>query len=127
MSEDQYTFIDPLFADTSNQDFNLNPYSLAINGGINHPNLPLYDYAGKLRDTTAPDVGALVAIPCLENVLLNYSLGSASYQVSDKIFSAGQVVATAEVFFKAGFEIELLEGFEVEIGAIFSAEIDGCD
>ncbi len=126
LSADQYTFVDPLFADTLNRDFRLNPYSPAINSGIHHPNFPLYDYAGNLRDAAAPDIGALVAIPCLENILLNHVLDSAFYQVSHKIISAGQVVAPAEVFYKAGFEIDLLEGFEVEMGAVFSAEIAGC-
>ncbi len=126
LSADQYTFVDPLFADTLNRDLNLNPYSPAINNGINHPDLPLLDYAGNLRDAAAPDIGALVAVPCLENILLNYSLDSSLFQVSHKIISSGKIVAPAEVFFKAGFEVDLLEGFEVEMGAAFSVEIKDC-
>jgi parallel beta-helix repeat protein len=54
----QYTFTDPLFMDTLNRDFRILAGSPAIDGGVWHPDFPMYDFNGYLRDTDSPDIGA---------------------------------------------------------------------
>ncbi len=63
---------------------------------------------------------------CQETLYVNNSILSGVYQAWNMIISAGDVLHTEVVDYKAGGEINLLPGFEVELGAEFSATIEDC-
>lgn len=54
-------------------------------------------------------------------------VASGLYHASKSIFSAGKVDASSVVDYKAGFQINLNQGFEVVLTAGFTAFIEGCN
>ena len=63
---------------------------------------------------------------CPEILILNADIPSDVYQARDMVVSAGNVLNTEVVDYKAGVEIDLLPGFDVERGAEFCATIEDC-
>ncbi|MEM7366955.1 MAG: T9SS type A sorting domain-containing protein [Bacteroidota bacterium] len=67
LAANQYSLVNPQFVDTLNRDFHLTATSPAIDAGINHPHMALFDFEGKRRDALSPDLGALEWKAALSN------------------------------------------------------------
>jgi len=66
---------------------------------------------------------------CLPNLTLVQDYNSQEnilYDVTDWISSTSDIASDADIAFEAGNYIELEDGFTVDLGATFSAEIEGC-
>ncbi len=71
--------------------------------------------------------GDIADIDCVEIITLeNHDIDPLTYHASNEIHSNGQVVNSADVTLKAVTFISMEEGFEIEVGASFLAEIEGC-
>ena len=65
---------------------------------------------------------------CPQNLVLSGNSMDMDYvEASNSIQSTQIILAPHTINYDAGFEIELLPGFEVQLGAVFEAFIDGCD
>lgn len=53
-------------------------------------------------------------------------ISSGNYQADEILTAAGKILNPESVLFTAGMEIELLPGFQVDLGAVFEAIILGC-
>lgn len=52
--------------------------------------------------------------------------GTNVFKASINVFCAVSIETDQTVLFRSGMEINLLPNFEVELGALFMAEIQGC-
>ena len=57
----------------------------------------------------------------------NLPIPTGIYRAENILSSSGTVPATATVFFQAGTEVRLEEGFEILPGAVFETSNSGCD
>ena len=65
---------------------------------------------------------------CLPNLTLNQiPVADGNYEVSDFIHSKGLIMNGTDVRYQAGNYIDLLPGFEADLGSMFLARIDGCN
>lgn len=71
---------------------------------------------------------------CIDNYTLlnstrigNSEMGNADYETDGKLESDQMINSTAIVDYDSGVEVLLLANFEVELGALFEAFIDGCN
>lgn len=63
---------------------------------------------------------------CTPIITMNNTIPSGLYHADQSVFSDGNVVSPTIVDFKAGLEIVLNSGFEVNLGAEFTAIIEDC-
>jgi len=70
-----------------------------------------------------------IAQPCPQNLIINnYSLlGSGTEQVDDFIYSNGLLHPGHNLHYKAANSMDLDKGFEIKLGAVFEATIEGCN
>jgi hypothetical protein len=69
------------------------------------------------------------ALPNCQDSELNPTglIPSSEYIAQSKISSSGTIMNGSDVTFRSGSDIELLNGFEVQTGALFNALIKGCN
>ena len=61
------------------------------------------------------------------NRITNAESGNADYETDGKIESLQRITSSAIVDYDSALSIEMLEGFEIELGAQYLAFIDGCN
>ncbi len=77
------------------------------------------------------EVACALAMNCQENLLvintmISFPTAINLFKASNSVNSTATVEDAETVIFRAGQEINLLQNFEVEKGALFAAEIEGC-
>ena len=65
-------------------------------------------------------------LPCQTTLNITDTIGTGIYQADQFIISDGLILNPGNVEFKAGIDILLHMGFEIELGAEFLAEIQDC-
>jgi len=126
--------LDPLYTDPSNGNLSLDVCSPAAEAGNNSANSTTLDYAGNPRlFGTTIDIGAYenqeeCPGTCTEDniVIGNVIIPSGITHAISNITAEGYVPSPNVVVFKAGTDISLSPGFEVELGATFQAGIEAC-
>ena len=87
-----------------------------------------YCYDEILFEVAGPPIGTCTDQYCVNNLTLqNTLIEDNTYQVADWIDAKSLILSGQTVHFRAGQEILLDAGFDVEVGALFSGEIEGCD
>jgi ELWxxDGT repeat protein len=69
----------------------------------------------------------LSILPSVKNFTTDINSGIITEQASQKITAANKIIAPANVNYRAGRAIELSPGFFANTGAVFKAEIGGCN
>ena len=80
----------------------------------------------------ASEITCALAFQCPEtllviNTMINFPAGINLFKANTNVTSAAQVETDETVLFRSGSEVNLLPNFEVELGAVFGAEIQGCN
>lgn len=88
-----------------------------------HPYDPSYDS----NDNAYGFTYTVPLSDCLENVFISSALPSLTVKASNQIKAEIQLIEEDPVSFLAGQEVYLIQGFEVESGTEFLADIKPCD
>ena len=95
---------------------------IAVKAGDNSANLYI-DHI-RFREYCPGDIAD---IDCLDYTYLHdHVIASDDYKAKIEIESNGIVPINGNILFQAGQEINLISGFEVKLGSLFKAEINGC-
>lgn len=79
-------------------------------------------------EQTGPTIGTCPDQFCVNNLTIqNTLIEDNTYQVADWIDAKSLILNGQTVNFRAGQYIDLDAGFDVEMGSLFSAEIESCD
>lgn len=88
-----------------------------------------YNYDGGALNSWSLDICTIGSdIDCDPNLEITENpIGDGMYQASENIMSTGMVPTNGNVTFKAGQGVELENGFETEMGAVFEIQIGNCN
>lgn len=88
-------------------------------------------------ELTIQDCDGSICIPCSGTCFNNWTFingiddflsnDSIQIEVTNSIFSNNLITSGCNIIYDAGQLVEMNPGFEVEVGALFEAVIDGCD
>lgn len=100
---------------------------IELTGNANQT-LSTIDASGQMHiEIPARSYAVWVNAGCIPSLVHEVPVSSGLYEVSDFIHSSGLLLNGTHVDYDAGNLIELQPGFEVQLGAFFSAEIKTCN
>lgn len=92
---------------------------------VGDSNIPLYIDEVTLIENDCQSAG--LSNTCIENVSLDGIPDNHIYQAGFNIFSTAKIQSNTNVLYSAGESILLQTGFELNNGAVFKANIQGCE